>query len=136
MKSMIIVLMTVLLASVSSYAGDIVVIGNNNVPKMSMVTVQKIYTGKFVSVSGIDVTPIAFKSGANVRSRFLREFLKQDEDKYTAYWTVRRYIGKGIPPMEFSGATEIIRFVMSTPGAVGYIDEDDLKPGINVIAGR
>ncbi len=136
MKSMVIILMTVLLASVSSYAGDIVVIGNNNVPKMSVVTVQKIYTGKFVSVSGIDVTPIAFRAGATARSRFLREYLKQDEDKYTAYWTVRRYIGKGTPPIEFSGATEIIRFVMSTPGAIGYIDEDDLKPGVNVIVGR
>ena len=134
--TIILTLMTVSMAITNAYAGDIVVIGNSNVPKMNMTTVQKVYTGKFVSVAGIDVSPVAFKQGTTTRSRFLREFLKQDEDKYTAYWTVRRYIGKGVPPIEFSGAAEIIRFVVSTPGAVGYIDEDDLKPGVNVIAGR
>ena len=136
MKTILITLMTVSLTIATAHAGDIIMIGNSNVPKMTATTVQKIYTGKFVSVSGVDITPVSFKSGTIIRSRFLRDFLKQDEDKYIAYWTVRRYIGKGTPPIELHTAGEIIRYVVSTPGAVGYIDEDDLKPGVNVIAGR
>ena len=60
-------------------------------------------------------------------------FLNQDEDKFTAYWTVRRYIGKGAPPREMSKSSDIIRFVTSTPGAIGYIDESELRPGLNVL---
>jgi hypothetical protein len=129
-----IVSLTFFLLFAQAHAGEIVLIGNGNVPRMDGVTVQKIYTGKVISVSGINVTPVGIKPGATVRNNFLREFLNQDEEKYTAYWTVRRYIGKGAPPTEFDSDADLIRYVQSTPGAVGYIDEADLKPGMNVIA--
>lgn len=117
-----------------AHAGEIVVIGNANVPKMDAATVQKIYTGKFIAVSGVNVSPVGLKPGMAVRNRFLQDFLNQDEEKYTGYWTVRRYIGKGAPPAELASATEVISHVQATPGAVGYIDEAELKPGLNVIA--
>lgn len=128
-----VVALTVSLACAHAHAGQMVVIGNGNVPKMDALTIQKVYTGKTIVVSGVSITPVAFKPGTPERIRFLREFLRQDEEKYTAYWTVRRYIGKGAPPSELPGAGDIIRYVASTPGAVGYLDEDELKPGINVI---
>jgi ABC-type phosphate transport system substrate-binding protein len=118
----------------TAHAGEIVVIGNSNVPKMDAATIQKVYTGKVVSVSGVSVTPVGGKPGTGARNIFLQEFLKQDEEKYTAYWTVRRYIGKGAPPAELASDAEVVNYVQSTPGAVGYIDEAALKPGMNVIA--
>ena len=117
-------------------AADIVVIGNSNVPKMDALTVQKIYTGKFIAVGGVSVSPVAMKSGSLVRSRFLQDFLGQDEEKYEAYWTVRRYIGKGTPPVEMSAAADVISYVLATPGGIGYIDTVELKPGLNVVARR
>ena len=117
-----------------AHAGEIVVIGNSNVPKMDTVTIQKVYTGKVISVFGINITPVGIKPGTTARKLFLREFLNQDEEKYTAYWTVRRYIGKGTPPAELASAADVIGYVQSTPGAVGYIDEAELKPGMNVVA--
>jgi ABC-type phosphate transport system substrate-binding protein len=117
-----------------AHAGEIVVIGNSNVPKMDSVTIQKVYTGKVISVSGINITPVGIKTGTATRNTFLQGFLNQDEEKYTAYWTVRRYIGKGAPPAELASDADVIKYVQSTPGAVGYIDEADLKPGMNVIA--
>lgn len=131
-----VVSLAVFLAFAQAHAGEIVVIGNSNVPKMDAVTVQKVYTGKFISVDGVNVTPVGVKPGAASRNRFLQDFLKQDEEKYTAYWTVRRYIGKGVPPAELASAADVISYVQSTPGAVGYIDEAELKQGINVIARR
>jgi len=128
--------LTVSLAFAQAHAGEIVVIGNSNVPKMDAVTIQKVYTGKVISVSGINVTPVGVKPGAGSRNLFLQGFLKQDEEKYTAYWTVRRYIGKGAPPTELASAADVISYVQSTPGAVGYIDEAELKPGMNVVARR
>lgn len=128
--------LAVSLAFAPSHAGEIVVIGNSNVPKMDAATVQKIYTGKFISVAGVNVTPVGVKPGATARNRFLQEFLNQDEEKYTAYWTVRRYIGKGAPPAELASAADVISYVQTTPGAVGYIDETELRPGVNVIARR
>jgi len=34
-----------------AFAGEVVVIGNGNVPRMDAATVQKVFTGKFISVS-------------------------------------------------------------------------------------
>jgi hypothetical protein len=121
------------LLALSASAADIVVIGNSNVPKMDVLTVQKIYTGKFIAVAGISVMPVAMKTGTQERVRFLKEFLDQDEEKYDAYWTVRRYIGKGTPPVEMDAAAEVIRYVLSTPGGIGYIDAAELRPGLNVV---
>lgn len=115
------------------HAGDIVIIGNSNVPKMDLVMIQKIYTGKIVSVSEITIKPVNAKLGSMERNRFLETFMNQDEEKYTGYWTVRRYIGKGTPPNELNSAAEIIDYVKSTAGAVGYIDEAGLKEGVNVV---
>lgn len=114
-------------------AGDIVVIGHAGLGKMDSATIQKIFMGKTIEVGSIYVTAVNLKPSA-LRQRFLQTFLKQDDDKYTAYWMVRRYVGKGLPPRELTTAAEVIAFVQSTAGAIGYIDENDLKSGLNVIA--
>jgi len=114
-------------------AGGVVVIGNANLIRLDATTLEKIYTGKVIEVEGKPVTAVNANSGSTLRNRFLQVYLNQDEDKYTAYWTVRRYIGKGASPREISSSADVINFVTSTPGAIGYIDEADVPPGVNVL---
>lgn len=111
----------------------VIVIGHPSLPKLDEVTIQKIFTGKVIDIGGVNVVAVNAGSGSPLRSRFLQQYLNQDEEKYTAYWTVRRYIGKGTPPRELPGSAEILQFVQSTPGAIGYIDDADNKPGLNVL---
>ena len=111
----------------------VVVIGHAGIDKMDAVTVQKVFTGRVVELGGVALTPINASAGSATRLRFLQAFLNQDEDKYVAYWTVRRYIGKGVPPKELASASDVIRFVQSTPGAIGYVEQSDLVPGLNVL---
>ena len=119
--------------SESNAGGGVVVIGNPNLTSLDALTLEKVYTGRIIEVNGVAVTAINANSGSAVRNRFLQAFLNQDEDKYTAYWIVRRYIGKGAPPREISGSAAVINFVKSTPGAIGYIEETDVQPGVNVL---
>ena len=114
-------------------ADGIVVIGDARLARLDVATLEKVYTGKVIEVDGIPVTAVNASSGSAVRNRFLRTYLNQDEDKYTAYWTVRRYIGKGASPRELRSSAEIVDFVKATPGAIGYIDEADVPPGVNVL---
>lgn len=109
----------------------VVVIGHANLPKLDDVMLQKIYTGKVIEVGGVNVVPVNASAGSSLRGRFLQLYLNQDEEKFVAYWTVRRYIGKGVPPKELTSSADIISFVQSVPGAIGYVDENDLKPGFN-----
>ena len=120
-------------AGESGAAGGVVVIGNANLTRLDGATLERIYTGKVIEVEGKPVTAVNANSGSTLRNRFLQVYLNQDEDKYTAYWTVRRYIGKGASPREMSSSADVINFVQSTPGAIGYIDEADVPPGVNVL---
>jgi ABC-type phosphate transport system substrate-binding protein len=126
-------LISVLLAlTLAEAQADVVIIGHAGLGKLNTTTVERIFTGKVIEVEGQHVTAVNLKPGT-LRDRFLQRYLNQDDDQYTAYWTVRRFIGKGIPPKELSSAAEVIDFVQKTPGAIGYIDDSELRPGLNVV---
>ena len=130
---MAVLAVALLAAAVDLRAQGVVVIGHANLRKLDANTVARIYMGRVIEVDGIPVTAINAVAGSDVRIRFLRSFLNQDEEKYIAYWTVRRYIGKGAWPREIAKSADLIRYVTSTPGAIGYIDAADVEPGMNVL---
>jgi len=115
-----------------TWAG-VVVVANANVHKLDVPTVQRIYTGKVIEVAGVAVSPVNLHAGQPARQRFLADYLQQNEDTYLAYWTVRRYVGKGVPPRELASVADVIAYVQSTPGAVAYLDEADVPASMNVV---
>lgn len=110
----------------------VVVITHPSVPRPDPGALRRIYTGRMIELGGLMLVPINARSGQGSRDRFLQSYLEQDDEKYVAYWTVRRYIGKGMPPRELASAAEIIHFVQSTPGAIGYIEAGELRPGLPI----
>jgi ABC-type phosphate transport system substrate-binding protein len=122
-----------LAAGDASAAGGVVVIGDARLARLDAPTLEKIYLGRVIEVDGIRVTAVNASSGSSIRNRFLQTYIRRDDDSYTGYWSVRRYSGLGVPPRELSGSTEVIDFVKSTPGAIGYIDEADVPPGVSVL---
>jgi ABC-type phosphate transport system substrate-binding protein len=115
-------------------ADAVVVVAHPSVPRLDVSTVQRLYTGRAVEVGGLPVTVVNTRAGSATRQRFLLQYLQQDEEKYRAYWTVRLHVGKGTPPRELAGVSEVIDFVQRTPGAVGYIPASDVRAGLNIVA--
>lgn len=111
----------------------VVVVAHSSVRKLDLATLRRIYTGKAIVVDGMHVIPVNAALNLPLRQRFLSSYLGTAEDEYVAYWTVRRHIGKGIPPAEMRQASEIIDFVNRTPGAIAYLDEADVPRGMNVV---
>jgi len=111
----------------------LVLIGNANVPRIDATTVQKLYTGRAVEVNGLAVTVFNAPAGSKARERFMAGVMAMDDDKYVAYWTVRKHVGKGTPPREFRTAAELIDHVQANPGAVGYLLASEVRPGLNVV---
>jgi ABC-type phosphate transport system substrate-binding protein len=126
--------LTVLLGS-SCWAG-VVVVGHPALRKLDLQTVQRIYTGKVVEVDGVPVQPINAPPGQVLRQRFLSDYLQQNEGSYVAYWTVRRYVGKGAPPRELTPVAEVLSQVANTPGAIAYVDEADVTSAVSVLLRR
>ena len=114
-------------------ADGVVVIGHANMRPLDKQTVEKIYTGKNIKVGDILVTAVNADVGSTIRERFLKTIIEKEEDSYTGRWLVMRTKGLGKPPQELPNAAAIINFVTTTPGAIGYISESDVRPGLNIV---
>ncbi|MCG2576563.1 hypothetical protein LZ012_06085 [Dechloromonas sp. XY25] len=117
-------------------AEEVLIIGHHALPKADKATVQRIYTGRSVSIGQHAVAPANLPAGYAARDEFLRAYLEQTEEQYTGYWLVRRYVGKGAPPLELGSVEEVLKYVQGVPGAVGYVPVSQLPRGANVIFRR
>lgn len=112
------------------------VIAHPGVRGLDLEALKRLYTGRMVELDGLPLRPLNLPAGTALRQRFLRAVLQQDDEDYIAYWTVRRHIGKGVPPRELRSSAEVLDLVARTPGAVGYVESAELKPGVSVLLRR
>lgn len=136
LKGVLTLLLGLLIEPLGAAEEAIAVVAFPGIPKADLSTLQRLYTGRIVSINQQSAFPVNLPSGHPVRQQFLETVLGQDEDHYTGYWLVRRYVGKGAPPQEVADIDELLRFVQTTPGAVGYVPVSRLPQGANVIFRR
>jgi hypothetical protein len=113
--------------------GAVVLIAHAGVAPIDTPTAQRLFSGRVVEVAGVVVVPVNTSPGSKAREKFMTQVMAMDDDKYVAYWTVRKHIGKGTPPRELKTAAEVMDFVQTTPGAMGYVSAAELRPGLNVV---
>ena len=124
---------TLLLGSALAHGQVVVVIGNASVKKVDATSMLRIYTGRTSEIDGRAVYAVNAPTGSSIRNRFLSSCLQQDENRYTAHWTVRKYVGKGTSPKEFARGADVLDYVSTTPGAIGYLEESEVAPGVNIL---
>lgn len=140
MLRVLFLLLTCLLAGVSwpamAEGGSIAVIAHQSMPKADQQTLQRLYTGRVISINQQAAQPLNLAPGDPIRKQFLETVLGQTEEQYVGYWLVRRYVGKGAPPQEFGSLDEMLSYIATTPGAVGYVPVARIPLGANVIFRR
>ena len=115
---LLLALVGALLRPVAAQPGDeTVVVGHPGVGRVDAALLQRLYTGRAVEVAGTPVQVVGLAPGDPARARFLARIVGLDDERYVAYWTVRRHVGKGAPPREFRTPRELAAHVQSTPGA-------------------
>lgn len=111
-------------------------IAYGGLPKTEQSVLQRLYAGRVVSIGEQAATPINYPAGHPLRERFLAMVMGQSEEQYTGYWLVRRYVGKGAPPLVLPDVDAVVAYVLVTPGALGYVPLSKVPPGGNVIFRR
>ena len=119
----------------AAYAGVAVVCNASSTVagKLDKQSLARIFTGRTVQIDGVTVIPVNLPVGNAERGIFLRHILQQNDDEYVAYWLVRKSIGKGIPPQELPSSQDVLRFIRSNTGAIGYIKEQDVAPDVRLL---
>ncbi len=119
----------------SVMAADVVVIANNNVPEGSLDkgTMEKIFLGKKSQWSdGSKVVPVMMKSGA-AHDAFLSGVLGKTSAQFNNFWNQAMFTGKGTPPKSFTSEADLVSYVASTSGAVGYVSKGTATSGVKVL---
>jgi len=81
----------------------------------------------------LPIAPVDQSATASVRASFSQEILGKAVMAVQFHWNRQILRGERPPPVKDSDQ-EVIRFVRSTPGGIGYVGADvELPPGVKVI---
>ena len=111
-----------IIVSTPALAEDLYVISNPGI-KLTAEDVREIFLGEKQFAGSVKIAP-ADNSAA--QEAFLAKVMKMDTAKYNTSWTKKAFRDGLIPPATKSGDADVINFVKSTPGGVGYVTT---KPG-------
>ncbi|MBI3562466.1 MAG: phosphate ABC transporter substrate-binding protein [Gammaproteobacteria bacterium] len=121
-------LILVLAAHLTAWAGEIYIVSH---PTLSIRSdeVRDIYNGDKQLSAGVKLVLV---DNALIQTDFLARVVKLSIDKYNSLWIKKSFRdGISIPQVK-SGDAEVIAFIKSNPGAIGYISKP--HPELKTIA--
>lgn len=107
-------------------AGGYKVIVNSSVSftELSKGEVQKIMMKKSSKFSdGTKADPVDLDPSSPVREAFSKDVLGRSTSGVKNFWQRQIFSGKDVPPPELPSDADVITFVASNPGGLGYVSE-------------
>lgn len=83
--------------------------------------------------SGAVAKPIDQTMKTEVRASFSEAVLNRSLSAVESYWNSQVFSGKNTPPPTAKSDAEVLDFVKSTSGAVGYVTSDAKTSGVHVV---
>ena len=124
-----------ILTSISAVCmSDVLIVGNSDTPELSKQLAKQIFLKKSdVLPNGVTAVPIDLTDKNFVKWTFYKKLAGKKQDQIHSYWSRALFNGIGSPPEQVSSAVELQKKLLNTPGAIGYIDEKDVSPGMKVL---
>ncbi|MDP2828635.1 MAG: hypothetical protein Q8O37_08515 [Sulfuricellaceae bacterium] len=110
-------------------SAELVVVANasSGVERLSRDEVINIFLGRYRQLpSGIAALPIDQPSGSPVKAQFYRKLVNKDLAEINTYWARLTFSGKTSPPRQAASTAEVLDWLASTRGAIGYVEREKL----------
>ncbi|MBD3239668.1 MAG: hypothetical protein GF331_03715 [Chitinivibrionales bacterium] len=122
------VLTVALLLLTAAHAGNPILIVNkeNAAESLSSTDIKRIYTGRMSKIGDLKAVPINRPLDSDIARAFLEEYVGMTPQEFKEFWVMKQIKGEGTPPMIQKTAENAKSIVSQVPGAIAYIDEDDL----------
>lgn len=128
----------VLSSPLAARAQDFTVIVNASNPVSSLPRdeVAKLFLKKTVAwQSGKTVAPVELPAKAKAREEFARTVLNKSIAQVKSYWQQQIFSGRDVPPPEKQTENDVVAFVRSNPGAIGYVSKGvDIGRGVKALS--
>ena len=109
---------------------------NNSVPvsSLSKKAVSDLFLKKTIKwENGTAVMPVDQLDSSNAREGFSKDVHGKPAAAVKSYWNQQIFSGRDVPPVEKKSDAEVLSFVRSTPGAIGYVSEAASVDGVRVV---
>ncbi len=121
--------------TVHALAGDVKIIANPSVRADSIGSseIRAVFLeGKRSLKDGSHVEPVLAKSGP-AHEAFLRQYVGKSDDELRTYYRTLVFTGTGAMPKFLDSDAEIVHYVATTKGAIGYVSSDFPSEGVKVL---
>ncbi len=96
-------------------------------------TLRNVYLKRiFVDAEGTKLTPVNLPPGTPVRDAFSRTVVRMSDERMQDYWDKQYFQGVS-PPYVLGSDEAVVRFVATTPGAVGYVASCHVDASVHVV---
>jgi phosphate transport system substrate-binding protein len=113
----------------------IVVSPSNPVSNLTLAELRKIYLGeRQYWKANTPIVPLMRFPGARERDVLLRIVFQMTEEQYTHYWVAKVMRAEASnPPAALFSFGMMQEGVKGNPGAIGYVNFNDVRPGVKVL---
>jgi ABC-type phosphate transport system substrate-binding protein len=135
MKRLGMCLLCLLIFSSGIAWADIVIIAHQDVPETTLTEkdLQEIFLGKRVQwKDNTAIHPVTVKE-AELHKAFLKQYVNKSVAKWNAHWKRMVFTGNGTPPKQFDTQQELLNYVATTAGAIGYVDTEMPVKNVTII---
>jgi len=125
-----------LLLPMGEALADLVVVVNarTGVAVMTRNEIVNIFFGRYRQFfNGVEAQPVDLVDGNPDRARFYSALVGKDLSDVNAYWSRQVFSGRMQAPPRVGTADEVLRWVSSHPGGIGFIDLSKADARVRVV---
>lgn len=124
-----------LLACASARAELVVVVNaRSGVAAMTRNEVINVFFGRYREFfNGIEAQPVDIADSHPDRARFYLALVGKDLSEVNAYWSRQTFSGRMQPPPKVSSPEEVIKWVASRPGGIGFIELSKADARVRIV---
>jgi ABC-type phosphate transport system substrate-binding protein len=82
------------------------------------------------------IRPVDLGASSAVRRRFSDDILGRSIDAVRRYWNQQVFSGRGVPPPQVGDEAAVVEYVLTHPGAIGYVTAGTDVRGAKVVMER
>ena len=83
--------------------------------------------------NGIEAQPVDMPDTHPDRARFYNALLGKDLAEVNAYWSRQVFSGRAQPPVRVTSPEEVIKWVVSHPGGIGFVELSKADARVRVV---
>ena len=113
----------------------VIVNKNSSISSLTKDQVSKLFLKKVTRFTdGTTALPVDLVGDSSIRQAFSEDIHGQSVASVRKYWQKQIFSGRGVPPPEKTNDSEVIAFVESNPGAIGYVSDSAQTGSVKVIS--